>query len=81
MSSYQIHYSIRQRFGSGEPITIEISLYRDGFYISAKHLNNRLSKFLFDDPNQWSLWTQEVDKVAPMTNELLRKIREYYENI
>jgi hypothetical protein len=38
-----------------------------------------MSKAIFDDPNRTSLWTKEAERVAPMTNELMKRIEEYYE--
>jgi hypothetical protein len=37
-----------------------------------------MSKAVFDDPNRNNLWTKEAERVAPMTNELMKRIEGYY---
>jgi hypothetical protein len=76
LSPYSIHYETTRRFNS-EAIKIKIGLYRDGFHITMNGYGD-LRKHLFNDVNQYGLWTQEAAKVAPMTNELLKKIEAYY---
>jgi len=86
LSRYAITYSTTRRYLVGL-LTFEIGIYRDGFHISMKTsghgaMSNKdqfdLSEAIFGDPNRTSLWTQEIAKVAPMTNELLKKIEEHY---
>jgi len=93
ISRYNIYYETTRKYPPGL-LTFEIGLYRDGFHINMQTLHDRshsaysghmndsarieLSKGIFGDPNETEVWTQEIAKVAPMANELLNRIDEYY---
>jgi hypothetical protein len=84
LSRYSIGLRTRRRYGkygSGY-VVVTIGLYRDGFHIKFDSEGTSridMSKAIFDDPNRTSLWTKEAERVAPMTNELMKRIEEYYE--
>jgi len=68
----------------GGMIFFTIELYRDGFHITMKDdmvgIKKRtpLRVYLFDDINRNNMWTNDAEKVAPMTNELLDRIEKFF---
>jgi len=86
LSKYLINYKTDRKYPNGS-LTIKMGLYRDGFHITVGssltvgmlHKDRfKLAKAIFGEINRNTLWTQEIAKVAPMANELLKRIEEYY---
>ena len=63
------------------PMMVTIGMFRDGFHIQFGLEDVRgtsdIKKDVFGDVNWFGAWTQEVAKVAPITNEILNAIRNY----
>jgi hypothetical protein len=81
LSPYSIHLSTRRKMSECPGhVFIEIGLYRDGFHIKFDSEGTSridMSKAVFDDPNRNNLWTQEAERVAPMANDLVKRIEKY----
>lgn len=65
-------YSVGYKIG-----VLRIGMYADGFHISLSTDDMELRNYVFEDINHYSGWTKEVAKVAPIANEIVKKIEQF----
>ena len=59
-------------------VKVEVGMYRDGFHIGLYDTSDLDLKYnVFGQINRSQAWTQEVAKVAPITNEIIAEIKKY----
>lgn len=72
------YYNQRYNLNFGHKLgVLRIGMYADGFHISLDTDDIDLRDYVFEGINQSSGWTKEVAKVAPIANEIVKKINEF----
>jgi len=66
-------------------LTTTIGIYRDGFHLSIRNIDylknsEKLLQYVFGDLNSTIGWTQEIEKVAPMMNSIIKDIEQFFQD-
>lgn len=83
IANKHIELTTRRRFGRFATFTI--GLFRDGFHVNVSGdidfmPSSELNKFridVFGEPNRSGGWTQEIAKVAPMANAIVKDVTKF----
>lgn len=84
--SYELHCKEEYQVGF---LWYKIGVFRDGFHINvrpdpiSRRIRNDkwfdMCKSVFGNANWHTGWTQEIEKVAPLTNKITKAVEEFFD--